>query len=313
MNPFAFLKKQNVDAADTSKKREAAIETDDDEEINFGAKVKIVAAMLVVAVATYVALWVQEPTDLKSDVLSGASDVTETADVDFAADTVETSRVAAADTGEFAALAEVSITDFTFTPANLTVGKGTTVVWTNMDPVDHTVTSDTFSSNALESGDSFDYTFNETGEYSYSCSFHPQMTGKIIVTDEEVADAEEATQDDVLADDAGIEDVSAQTEEDDLPSIAVMEDYRAAADDEDTLTLSEEDLAAMLADAEVAEEEPRIVTLSAEDAAEAEAHSAAAVTESDKLAKSGPEDILYAFIFAAILYFNRRKIQNALR
>jgi hypothetical protein len=37
-----------------------------------------------------------------------------------------------------------------------------------------------------------------------------------------------------------------------------------------------------------------------------------AIRESEKLTKSGPEDVLYVFIFAAILYYNRRKIAGVL-
>lgn len=39
------------------------------------------------------------------------------------------------------ATAQVHIKDFTFTPHVMRVKAGTTVVWTNLDTVDHTVTS----------------------------------------------------------------------------------------------------------------------------------------------------------------------------
>jgi plastocyanin len=188
MNPLSFLKRNKETAQAPVDKRAQEADYEDDSEINIGTKVKIVAAMLVVAVATFVALWVQEPADLKIDVISGTSIADETVKtVETSTPVVtSTSLVAAADTA-YPVLAEVSITDFTFTPANMTVKKGTTVVWTNMDPVDHTVTAETFSSSTLEPGDSFTYTFDTAGEYPYGCAFHPQMTGKIIVTADSVS------------------------------------------------------------------------------------------------------------------------------
>lgn len=300
MNPLKLFKKQQEDTAS----EEALVE---DDEINVATKVKIIAAMLVVAVATYVALWVQEPTELKTDVLQGANESgTQT-------EMVEDSKLlAAADDEQYPTLAEVSIVDFTFTPANMSVTSGTTVVWTNMDDVDHTVTSDSFSSSALEPGDSFSYTFEEEGEYQYECSFHPQMTGKITV---------EALMGEDIGSPADSDlDVDPESDpmEDSLSGDSLMDDDfmpDMGADETDLGTdlLTVEEAPLSLNDVEDSDlPEARIVTLSAEDIMgdQEDLHDAATVSvgESDKLAKSGPEDTLYFVIFAAILYFGRKKI-----
>lgn len=79
---------------------------------------------------------------------------------------------------------QVKIDNFTFTPNALTVPAGTTVQWVNRDDIPHTVVSDdktTFKSKALDTDDNFSYTFSKPGTYSYFCSIHPKMTGKVTV------------------------------------------------------------------------------------------------------------------------------------
>ena len=63
--------------------------------------------------------------------------------------------------------ATVKIDNFTFAPARLTVKAGTTVIWRNEDDIPHTVTSATrmFKSKALDTDDSFSFTFAEPGTY----------------------------------------------------------------------------------------------------------------------------------------------------
>jgi plastocyanin len=79
----------------------------------------------------------------------------------------------------------VSIQNFAFSPATLTVKKGTTIVWTNLDSATHTVTSDTgkFNSGNLSQNKTFSYTFNTAGAYAYHCAIHPMMIGTITVTE----------------------------------------------------------------------------------------------------------------------------------
>jgi plastocyanin len=68
-------------------------------------------------------------------------------------------------------------------PADLTVPAGTTVVWTNHDDVEHTVTAsdNSFSSPSIQTDGQFSYTFSTPGTYSYFCALHPFMTAKVIV------------------------------------------------------------------------------------------------------------------------------------
>jgi plastocyanin len=78
--------------------------------------------------------------------------------------------------------ATVTIDNFTFAPAQLTVKIGTTVTWKNHDDIPHTVVSaGKFRSKALDTDDSFSFTFTTAGDYQYFCSLHPHMTGMIKV------------------------------------------------------------------------------------------------------------------------------------
>lgn len=68
----------------------------------------------------------------------------------------------------------------------LTIAPGTTITWTNTDPgMIHTVTSvgGLFDSGFLNEGDTWSYTFEESGEFEYFCTPHPWMRAKIIVTE----------------------------------------------------------------------------------------------------------------------------------
>ena len=78
---------------------------------------------------------------------------------------------------------DVTIRNFKFTPETLKVSVGTTVKWTNTDEDIHTVMSRTglFVSSAMDTGDSFAYTFAKPGTYQIGCSLHPQMAETIVV------------------------------------------------------------------------------------------------------------------------------------
>lgn len=83
----------------------------------------------------------------------------------------------------FAAAPTVDITKFAFTPGELTVAPGTTIVWTNHDEVPHTVASKDkrLMSKALDTDDRFEHTFDEEGDFAYYCTLHPFMTGVVHV------------------------------------------------------------------------------------------------------------------------------------
>ena len=79
--------------------------------------------------------------------------------------------------------AEVKIDNFSFAPATLTVKAGTQITWTNGDDIPHTVVSDdgAFKSKVLDTDEKFSFTATKPGTYSYFCSIHPKMTGKVVV------------------------------------------------------------------------------------------------------------------------------------
>ncbi len=75
----------------------------------------------------------------------------------------------------------VTIKDFAFAPAALTVPVGTTVTWTNNDGSNHFVSFSDQKSPRLKQGAIYTRTFSAPGTYDYACTLHPTMTGKIIV------------------------------------------------------------------------------------------------------------------------------------
>lgn len=77
----------------------------------------------------------------------------------------------------------VTIDNFTYAPATITVAPGTTVTWTNRDDVPHTVTADdkSFNSKALDTDETYSHTFTAPGTYPYFCAVHTHMTGQVVV------------------------------------------------------------------------------------------------------------------------------------
>jgi plastocyanin len=77
----------------------------------------------------------------------------------------------------------ITIDNFSFAPMQIEIAAGTQVTWINKDDVPHTVVSvdHKFKSRALDTDESFSFTFQDPGTYEYFCSVHPKMTGKIVV------------------------------------------------------------------------------------------------------------------------------------
>jgi plastocyanin len=78
----------------------------------------------------------------------------------------------------------VTIDNFTFGPQTLTVKAGTTVTWTNKDDIPHGIalSNNAFKKSvALDTDDSFSFTFTTPGTYQYFCYIHPHMVGSIVV------------------------------------------------------------------------------------------------------------------------------------
>jgi plastocyanin len=80
--------------------------------------------------------------------------------------------------------ATVSIENFTFEPATITVPAGSSVAWVNHDDIPHLVasTDKLFKSPALDTDDSFTTRFDQPGTYAYFCALHPHMIGTVAVT-----------------------------------------------------------------------------------------------------------------------------------
>lgn len=91
---------------------------------------------------------------------------------------------AATDSKQSAKETRIEIKDFSFQPKLVTVPVGARVVWVNKDEEPHTIvsTDKTFLSKALDTDDTFAFTFDKPGTYEYFCSVHPRMTAKIVVT-----------------------------------------------------------------------------------------------------------------------------------
>ena len=82
----------------------------------------------------------------------------------------------------------ISIRDNSFSPASLTVDPGTTVRWVHNGSAIHTATSGTrnnpdglFDSGDMRNGDTFEFTFSNSGTFDYNCIYHAGMDGTIVV------------------------------------------------------------------------------------------------------------------------------------
>jgi plastocyanin len=75
----------------------------------------------------------------------------------------------------------VAVADNSFSPASLKVAVGDTVTFENEGQIAHTVTGDGFDSGSMATGDTFAFEASEPGTFSYVCTFHPGMQGKIEV------------------------------------------------------------------------------------------------------------------------------------
>jgi plastocyanin len=78
----------------------------------------------------------------------------------------------------------VTIKDYIYKPASITVPEGTTVTFTNRDSTPHTATSKesgVFESGSIGTGKSAKVTLDKSGTFTYYCLFHPFMKGTIVV------------------------------------------------------------------------------------------------------------------------------------
>jgi LPXTG-motif cell wall-anchored protein len=108
--------------------------------------------------------------------------------------------IAAASTG-------VTISDFQFAPASVTVNVGDTVTWTNNGPTPHSATSSggVWDTGIMDAGQSGSHTFTEAGTFAYICTPHPNMHGTIVV--------QAAAVDDGTGDDTGTTPTDSQADD----------------------------------------------------------------------------------------------------
>lgn len=82
-----------------------------------------------------------------------------------------------------------TIVSLKFTPPEIDIEAGTTVIWENRDVVSHTVThkakveDQLFASPYIEPGKSFSFTFEKPGTYPVFCIPHPFMSQTVVVTE----------------------------------------------------------------------------------------------------------------------------------
>jgi LPXTG-motif cell wall-anchored protein len=77
----------------------------------------------------------------------------------------------------------VTIADFNFAPATITINQGDTVTWTNDGPTPHSATSPdgAFDTGIFPRGQSRSHTFDQAGTFAYICTPHPFMKGTVVV------------------------------------------------------------------------------------------------------------------------------------
>ncbi|HUB11601.1 MAG TPA: cupredoxin family copper-binding protein [Acetobacteraceae bacterium] len=80
--------------------------------------------------------------------------------------------------------AKVTVDNFTFVPPLLRVKAGTTVTWTNHDDIPHSIVCPALSvhSDAMDTNESFSFTFTKAGTFTYMCGLHPFMHGQVVVS-----------------------------------------------------------------------------------------------------------------------------------
>jgi plastocyanin len=87
--------------------------------------------------------------------------------------------------GGSAGSASITIHNFAFSPATISVSPGATVTVTNKDQVTHTLTAvhGQFDTGGIRAGQSRTFRAPSTpGSYAYMCSIHQFMTGTLVVS-----------------------------------------------------------------------------------------------------------------------------------
>ena len=135
--------------------------------------------VIVIIVALGASLFALNNSDDQKTESQGSGQTTQASDSDSSNNSDDQDKAVATE--------EVEIEDFAFSPARITVKKGTTVTWTNKDDVEHNVAFDdgggAEDAKLIGKNESVSFTFNKTGEFAYHCSPHPYMKATVVVTD----------------------------------------------------------------------------------------------------------------------------------
>jgi plastocyanin len=80
-------------------------------------------------------------------------------------------------------VARAGMRNLAFVPGTIEIQAGTTVEWTNNDPLAHSVTADdgSWDSGLIQPGHTWRRTFAQAGTYGYHCTPHPFMKGTVVV------------------------------------------------------------------------------------------------------------------------------------
>ena len=82
------------------------------------------------------------------------------------------------------AASSLTISNFEFIPASLTVSPGVRITVTNRDTTAHTATADdgrSFDTGNIDPGSAATFTLSHAGTYKLHCSIHPFMHGTVVV------------------------------------------------------------------------------------------------------------------------------------
>jgi plastocyanin len=145
----------------------------------------IIAVVAVVAIGAVVLA--TRSSDNNNNETAQPSSSTSSSDTATPADEAPTADTNESQVSENSQANAVTIQNFSYNPATITVKKGTKVTWTNKDSTKHDVTPDTDGafpkSELLGQNESYSHTFDTAGTFSYHCSPHPYMKGTIVVTE----------------------------------------------------------------------------------------------------------------------------------
>lgn len=268
-------------------------ETDED-EVTTSTKLKIIATLIIIGLAGYAAYWVQEPVQIKADVLG--SDIESQADSEenlvsekLVSETNEDNGEKSTDLTKTSPQNSVSVdmSAFGFEPVTLNITPGTTVVWTNTSSEDQTIVGssdngESFVSPVLSSGDSFNYTFENSDKFEYYSTFNPTTKANIVV---ENSNSDSFMQEDLEA----------------FPDAFEFVDEASSPVEENLKPSAEENI--MLINDNSEQNTDNIMAENNE-----ELRPAADENTPNNLAKTGPAETLYVFILFVSLWINRKKL-----